>query len=1344
MTANKIAYGLGLFALFGMLELCAAEDYDFTGIFPPEIKTVYIVAPSDHADNDTVIAATNELVRCGYKVKVHNTVWNYSSDAAVRAQGVMDAWKDPETDLILCSRGGSGGAATAANLDYDILKSRDLPFVGFSNISALMNAFVRKGVKRPITGPMCTTLVNYPNTRDSVLRLGATVGRYDLENTQLTVRRAPESAVSGLPIGGHWPSITGLSNSLFPDTSGRIIFIECNSSYTYATAVAQFESLKSRGYFTNPSAVVICDVSLKGAPADDEEAVRQYITTNLNCAVFSGYPYGHVSKNYAIDFGRMATISTTGLLSWESYSTNVVFDAKADTTTNVTEVLSGDLHVYVNTNANSSGTVCLSGANTYSGTTTLKAGTLEAPLLAPEYQASSLGNRGTLEIQGGTFRYTGATAATFGHAISSGSDACAIENDADLTFSGMWTASGTITKNGAGTLALSGTGNTFAKDVTVHAGTLALTDGASTFSGYIYVNDSTGDGEAAKTRLLVTGGTHDTDNVYIGQNSAMDGGEYWADFIMTGGTLTTGDGNSLFIGNQDVAHVNVDISGGTLNIGKHISVCYGTASVAKDINITIRDSAIVHIPNKEKYFYFNGSKTKASLTVRDGGTLDTPCICRYTSGSASPTVLFDGGNLQWNAMPRVFTKSGSASSILTKPICIGTKGAAFTGVSSTQFYRYEVALIASNTVDGVAAEGVSFATGTYSLEIANSWSGPTLVKGDASLLPGAANSLPSTSLVTVEQGGTLALTNVSQACAGIVLNGNLDLLSGQTLALGSEGATGSGTVTLYTDAARKTVLDAVGTYPIMTAPFAQRGLLESFAQTAKLGNVGGFEIADDGTTATLSLKIAGTCEAPDCLIEGTNDASTVTFSCRGEIETVGGVKYLKPGVTSSVSATDSTGGLVVGGWRDESTGDFYWGEVLQVTPTNHTTFTAVFGRAWFWDASAKTISDGSWTFAAQVDSSDSSKLVVTEVSATPGEVSPLNFATPITNATGATFAISILGNSLDEDEYTLFGETGWDKGKYVGKLYLGAAMTQIGCAAFTRCSNLVGRVTTPTGLTTIGPRAFCYCVGIEAADLLDVRTICPPYALAHCYALKTVRLSNELSTLGRYSFNNDSALTTITPFLPDPIKEIGRATFYKCSSLKGDLRLLNAKRICYSAFYSASKINSVTLPSVTNIGYQSFCSVGATNYVFGTDCVHFIDEEYKPTSSSHRGYGYQPLYVKTDVNRHFVFPGKAPDLREVVAESHATGTNQLFGSSKQSGKTILHGSWRTDPEGWQKIIDEVGSTDISGKTAPELGDDDRSVKGVFNWYQSGSNLWGWLIDTKMPDEPPYGMQIILK
>ena len=95
------------------------------------------------------------------------------------------------------------------------------------------------------------------------------------------------------------------------------------------------------------------------------------------------------------------------------------------------------------------GTLTLAGDNTYTGTTTIAAGTLQ------------LGNGGT-------------TGSVVGDIVN---NAALVFNRSDaLTYGGVVSGAGTLTKPGTGTLTLTGT-NTYTGGTTITAGTLQLGSG---------------------------------------------------------------------------------------------------------------------------------------------------------------------------------------------------------------------------------------------------------------------------------------------------------------------------------------------------------------------------------------------------------------------------------------------------------------------------------------------------------------------------------------------------------------------------------------------------------------------------------------------------------------------------------------------------------------------------------------------------------------------------------------------------------------------------------------------------------------------------------------------------
>src|SRR5690606_32017434 len=117
------------------------------------------------------------------------------------------------------------------------------------------------------------------------------------------------------------------------------------------------------------------------------------------------------------------------------------------------------------------GTLVLSGANTYLGGTTIRTGTLSVSADANLGDAS-----GALSFDGGTLRNTAAFDSARGVTLLSGGGT--FETRADLTLSGTVDGAGALAKTGDGTLTLSGD-NTYEGGTTVFGGVLSVSADAN-------------------------------------------------------------------------------------------------------------------------------------------------------------------------------------------------------------------------------------------------------------------------------------------------------------------------------------------------------------------------------------------------------------------------------------------------------------------------------------------------------------------------------------------------------------------------------------------------------------------------------------------------------------------------------------------------------------------------------------------------------------------------------------------------------------------------------------------------------------------------------------------------
>jgi fibronectin-binding autotransporter adhesin len=154
------------------------------------------------------------------------------------------------------------------------------------------------------------------------------------------------------------------------------------------------------------------------------------------------------------------------------------FDVGSSATLTINSIISG-ANGFTKTGT---GTLVLGGANTFTGTLTVQAGTLSIANINNSASNGALGNSATAVVLGGsgttgTLEFTGAndsstrkfTMATGGTGVFQVDTAATT-----LTLSGVIDGSGDLTKSGAGTLLLSGANTSFSGNVAVDAGILQM------------------------------------------------------------------------------------------------------------------------------------------------------------------------------------------------------------------------------------------------------------------------------------------------------------------------------------------------------------------------------------------------------------------------------------------------------------------------------------------------------------------------------------------------------------------------------------------------------------------------------------------------------------------------------------------------------------------------------------------------------------------------------------------------------------------------------------------------------------------------------------------------------
>lgn len=319
-------------------------------------------------------------------------------------------------------------------------------------------------------------------------------------------------------------------------------------------------------------------------------------------------------------------------------------------------------------------------ANAFTGIVTVTGGLLGATTLANGGQASSIGAGGSgsanLVLNGGGLQYTGATTST-NRGFTLGASGGIVDVTAaptTLTDSGIVAGGGRLTKNGAGTLVLTGV-NTYTGGNTVNAGILRA--GAANVLGALTASPTNLADTAGVLLDLnnfnnvigpLNGGGANGGNVTLGSGTlriAAGNGNYSGVISGTGGVWRTDGGVQTFNGCNHTYTGATTLQGSDLSVDcladgglasgigassaassslvfNNGSLRYTGGSIAIDRGFQLLAAGGIHVTNAGTTLEFEGNVIGAgTLVKREAGTL----VLSGTNTSTGNTLV-EGGTLR--------------------------------------------------------------------------------------------------------------------------------------------------------------------------------------------------------------------------------------------------------------------------------------------------------------------------------------------------------------------------------------------------------------------------------------------------------------------------------------------------------------------------------------------------------------------------------------------------------------------------------------------------------------------------------------------------------------------------
>jgi muramoyltetrapeptide carboxypeptidase len=269
-----------------------------------------IVAPSGAVPRDRFEQGVAVIESMGFSTRMHGDVFGSHRYLAGtdrrRADALHRCFTDNAVDAVICARGGYGALRLLPYLEPALIRRHPKPFIGFSDISALLWTFYRYCGLATFHGPVVTSLAgDDPSTRDALARVLCSGRSVHLKGAAVIT----EGKAEGPVVGGNLSTLSHLLGTPFaPRFGGCILMLEDTNEPTYKID-RMLTQMKLAGCFEDLSGLVLGTFTDCGPMEAIFEVVAELFDAS-EIPIMAGVDVGHGTVNLTMPIGMRAVLDT--------------------------------------------------------------------------------------------------------------------------------------------------------------------------------------------------------------------------------------------------------------------------------------------------------------------------------------------------------------------------------------------------------------------------------------------------------------------------------------------------------------------------------------------------------------------------------------------------------------------------------------------------------------------------------------------------------------------------------------------------------------------------------------------------------------------------------------------------------------------------------------------------------------------------------------------------------------------------------------------------------------------------------------------------------------------------
>ncbi len=300
-------------------------------IIPKKIAqgdTVRLIAPAGFVSQKQLDYTTKTLEKLGLKtiyskIILKKTGYLAGSDSG-RLNDLHAAFLCKKSQLILCIRGGYGTMRLLKNIDYDLIRQHPKIIIGYSDITALLQAIYKySGLVgfHGVVGISAFTaytksafgqILMQPSNQQLILNYQPP------ENKNPTPYIIQSGKATGILAGGNLSMLVALLGTPYDISwKGKLIFIEEINEYPYK--IDKFlTQLLLAGKLQEASGLILgvfnaCDIDGENTKREKSFSLQEVLTERLkplNIPILYGFSFGHISRQAIFPIGILAEMNT--------------------------------------------------------------------------------------------------------------------------------------------------------------------------------------------------------------------------------------------------------------------------------------------------------------------------------------------------------------------------------------------------------------------------------------------------------------------------------------------------------------------------------------------------------------------------------------------------------------------------------------------------------------------------------------------------------------------------------------------------------------------------------------------------------------------------------------------------------------------------------------------------------------------------------------------------------------------------------------------------------------------------------------------------------------------------